>query len=387
MALAGALQLDNTVGAFEIAVTIASLLFGVLCVQVWKYSNDYQRDPWYMKALVATIFVGNLFHQLCLNHSLYSYTVTHWGDIDVLVSIPWSFLGLVTASGFVAFMVQSFYVYRIWRLSNGNYLLTCPLAAISVAEFIVNMYAVDGARRITVYTDQVKIKPYLLAYNALGAVEDCLLAGTMMLLLLKSRTRFKKTNTMITRLMMYCVNTGIFTSMAALLTIITLAIWDETMIDHPFYFALPRRSITFYSIYVRLTLASPVYGASLFGLLNARNDIRNGTPNNGYSSNEIPLSLARSAHTAAAPIQSLSPDPPRVRLVAISRHRVHPKIPGPLLNVNTLLSWNDNQWTKGWEFMKGRAFKQQSAGESACDVILNVSLQSAARQLPDPITQ
>ncbi|KAK0436290.1 hypothetical protein EV421DRAFT_1833008 [Armillaria borealis] len=289
MALAGALQLDNTVGAFEIAVTIASLLFGVLCVQVWKYSNDYQRDPWYMKALVAIVFVGNLFHQLCLSHSLYSYTVTHWGDIDVLVSIPWSFLGLVTASGFVAFVVQSFYVYRIWRLSNGNYLLTCPLAAISVAEFIVNMYAVDGARRITVYTDQVKIKPYLLAYNALGAVEDCLLAGTMMLLLLKSRTRFKKTNTMITRLMMYCVNTGIFTSMAALLTIITLAIWDETMIDHPFYFALPR-----------------LYGASLFGLLNARNDIRNGTPNNGYSSNEIPLSLARSEHTAAAPIQSLS---------------------------------------------------------------------------------
>lgn len=340
MALAGALQLDNTVGAFEIAVTIASLLFGVLCVQVWKYSNDYQRDPWYMKALVVTVFVGNVFHQLCLSHSLYSYTVTHWGDIDVLVSIPWSFLGLVTASGFVAFIVQSFYVYRIWRLSNGSYLLTCPLAAISVAEFIVNMYAVDGARRITVYTDQVKIKPYLLAYNALGAVEDCLLAGTMMLLLLKSRTRFKKTNTMITRLMMYCVNTGIFTSMAALLTIITLAIWDETMIDHPFYcepirlknlvfrltiflflhVALPRRSTTFYCIYIPLTLASPVYGASLFGLLNARNDIRNGTPNNGYSSNEIPLSLARSAHTTAAPIQSLSVDAkPSHIMVSVSR--------------------------------------------------------------------
>ncbi|KAK0185348.1 hypothetical protein F5146DRAFT_1072515 [Armillaria mellea] len=220
MALGGALQLDNTVGAFEISVTLASLY-------VWKYSNDYQQDPWYMKALVATVFVGNMFHQLCLNHAY------------VLLSIPW------------------FYVYRIWRLSNRNYLLTCPLAAISVAEF----NAVDEARRITVYTDQVKIK-------------DCLLAGTMMLLLLKSRTRFKKTNTMITRLMI----------MAALLTIITLAIWDETMIDHPFY----------------------LYGASLFGLLNARNDIRNGTPNNGYSSNEIPLSLARSAHTAAAPIQSLS---------------------------------------------------------------------------------
>ncbi|KAK0474138.1 hypothetical protein EDD18DRAFT_1470899 [Armillaria luteobubalina] len=280
MALAGALHLDNTVGAFEIAVTIAALLFGALCIQVWKYSNDYQHDPWYMKALVATVFVGNLFHQLCLNHSLYTYTVTHWGDIEVLLSIPWCMQGLITASGFVAFIVQSFYVYRIWRLSNGSYVLTCPLAAISVAEFIVNMYAVDAARKITVYTDQVKIKPYLLAYNALGAVEDCLLAGTMMLLLLKSRTRFKKTNTMITRLMMYCVNTGIFYK---------LAIWDETMIDHPFYFALPR-----------------LYGASLFGLLNARNDIRNGTPNNGYSSNEIPLSLARSAHAAAAPIQSIS---------------------------------------------------------------------------------
>ncbi|KAK0209344.1 hypothetical protein DFS33DRAFT_1272361 [Desarmillaria ectypa] len=45
-----------------------------------------------------------------------------------------------------------------------------------------------------------------------------------------------------------------------------------------------------------------VYDASLFGLLNAWNDIQNGTPNSGYSSNEIQLSLARSSH---APIQSI----------------------------------------------------------------------------------
>lgn len=98
------------------------------------------------------------------------------------------------------------------------------------------------------------------------------------------------------------------------------------MIDHPFYcesihllkrnirltiflFKSPSRDVlsvpTGYECPLTLLLA-PVYGASLFGLLNARNDVRDGTPNNGYSSNEIPLSLARSAHTAAAPIQSLS---------------------------------------------------------------------------------
>ncbi|SJL18206.1 uncharacterized protein ARMOST_21784 [Armillaria ostoyae] len=342
MALAGALQLDNTVGTFEIAVTIASLLIGVPCVQVWKYSNDYQRDPWYMKAPVMSFppfsvtFISDCVSAALNARLVYSYTVTHWGDIDVLVSIPWSFLGLVTASvcGFVAFIVQLFYVYRIWRLSNGNYLLTCLLAAISVAEFIVNMYAVDGARRITVYTDQVKIKPYLLAYNALGAVDDCLLARTMMLLL-KSRTRFKKTNTMITRLvgLSFAFSIQIFllafreddalckyrhiykvcrlslrTDSASHLgnaawqlysqlsryayanihyfiySTVQLAIWDETMIDHPLYFALPR-----------------LYGASLFGLLNAHNDIRNGTPNNGYSSNEILLSLALEVHIQLQP--------------------------------------------------------------------------------------
>ncbi|KAG7439367.1 uncharacterized protein BT62DRAFT_998327, partial [Guyanagaster necrorhizus] len=165
-----------SVGAFEIAVTIASLLFGgepalrlfslMLWVQFWKYANGYQRDPWYIKAIVATVFSGNLFHQVCLNHSLYTYTVTHWGDVDVLLSIPWSFLGLVTASGCVAFVVQSFYVYRIWKLSNGSYLLIFPLAAISMAEFIVNMYAVDAGRRITVYTEQVKIKDKYHDYSS-----------------------------------------------------------------------------------------------------------------------------------------------------------------------------------------------------------------------------
>ncbi|KAK0207262.1 hypothetical protein IW262DRAFT_1302862 [Armillaria fumosa] len=263
LGLAGALRLDNTVGTFEISVTIAAL-------------NDYQRDPWYMKALarsrssptvkVATVFVGNLFHQLCLNHSLYTYTVTHWGDIEVLLSIPCLCQEFSRSTSIESGDVRSSFFpdwsssHVLSTVSNGNYLLTCPLAAISVAEFIVNMYAVDAARRITVYTDQVKIK--------LNEVQKSYWLSIKM---------------------MYCVNTGIFTSMAALLTIITLAIWDETMIDHPFYFALPK-----------------LYGASLFGMLNARNDIRNGTPNNGYYSNEIPLSLARSAHAAAAPIQSIS---------------------------------------------------------------------------------
>ncbi|KAF9047048.1 hypothetical protein BDZ89DRAFT_24633 [Hymenopellis radicata] len=276
MALGGTIALDNTVGAMEIAVLLAALLFGVLCVQAWTYTNDYQRDPWYIKALVALVFVGNLLHQVFLTHSLYIYTVTYYGDIKWISSIPWSFLALVGTSGCIAFIVQLFYIHRIFNLSKGMYSLPIFLAVVSLAEFVVNMYAVYKAKTITVYTDQYKLKPYLLAYNALGAFLDCLLAGSMIFFLMQSRTKFKRTNTMLTRLMVYCVTTGIFTSMAALLTIITLVIWDKTMIDQPFYFALPR-----------------LYGASLFGILNARNDIRNGTsnPTVPYSANEISLSL------------------------------------------------------------------------------------------------
>ncbi|KAF8916012.1 hypothetical protein CPB85DRAFT_1453612 [Mucidula mucida] len=294
MALGGKIALDNTLGALEIAVLLAALLFGALCVQAWTYINDYQRDAWYIKAMVALVFFGNLLHQGFLCHSLYIDTVTYYGDIIWITSIPWSFLAVVGTSGCIAFIVQLFYIHRIFKLSKGMYSLPIFLAVVSLAEFAVNMYAVYEAKTITVYTDQYKLKPYLLAYNALGAFLDCLIAGSMIFFLMQNRTKFKSTNSMLTRLMVYCVTTGIFTSMAAILTIITLAIWDKTMIDHPFYCALPRhRDFT-------------VYGASLFGILNARNDIRNGasSPTAPYSANEISLSLI-----VENQLRSYRPDP------------------------------------------------------------------------------
>ncbi|KAK0470477.1 uncharacterized protein EV420DRAFT_1634923 [Desarmillaria tabescens] len=251
--------LDNTLGAFEVAVTVASLLFG------------------------GSTFTG--FGNMSSSSALKKISPYTWTTV-----------------------------------SNGNYLLTCPLGPISVAEFIVNMYAIDGARRIAIYTDQVKIKPYLLAYNSLGAVEDRLLAGTMMLLLLESRTRFKKMNTMITRLVddVLCKHRDLYKArdvVSSCLTMPDVLIMQHGSPSHNYHAGHLRRNhdrpsvlphrFQLYMI-TNSSMFTPVYGAWLFGMLNARNGIRNGTPNNGYSSNEISFSLARSAHTAAAPIQSLS---------------------------------------------------------------------------------
>ena len=72
--------------------------------------------------------------------------------------------------------------------------------------------------------------------NVLGAVSDISIAGTLVFLLRKSRTGFKRTETLVNRLVMFSINTGLITSMCAIMALVSvrptfLALLSPTNID------------------------------------------------------------------------------------------------------------------------------------------------------------
>ena len=49
---------------------------------------------------------------------LYDVTITHFGDVSFITATPWTLCTSVAIQGLVGGIVQSFFAYRVWRVSN-----------------------------------------------------------------------------------------------------------------------------------------------------------------------------------------------------------------------------------------------------------------------------
>jgi hypothetical protein len=254
--MSGPLKLDNTMGAAFIGVVVAASLWGVSCVQVWYYYTMYPTDVWYLKLLVAAVLTFDTVHQVLITHTVYTYLVTNFSNPVELGNLVWSLLVEVLFNGFTALLVQCFLTMRVWRLSNKSYILTGSLSLV-LAEFICVIIYVVKALQMTTFAELTTLKNLSMTVNALAAAGDVLIAIVLCFMLQKSRTGFKGSDTMITKLIIFTVNTGLLTSICAVASLISITTAGTTFIYIAFYFCLGR-----------------LYSNSLMATLNARQSIR-----------------------------------------------------------------------------------------------------------------
>jgi len=128
--------------------------------------------------------------------------------------------------------------------------------AFVLAEFFAAMYYASQGVNFIHLTDLSKLKALSLTVNALAAAGDVLIAFILCWILQSSRTGFKRSDTVITKLIAFSINTGLVTSICALLSLITIVVFPGAFIYITFYFTLGR-----------------LYSNSLLATLNARQSL------------------------------------------------------------------------------------------------------------------
>ncbi|KIM83937.1 hypothetical protein PILCRDRAFT_818965 [Piloderma croceum F 1598] len=256
--MSGPLKIDDTMGAAFIGVVVAASLWGVSCVQVWYYYTMYPKDAWYLKLLVAAVLIFDTIHQMLITHTLYTYLVSNFDNPLELGNLVWSLLVEVLFNGCTALLVQCFLTFRVWKLSNKSYILTGAVFLLVLAEFVSVVVYVIKSLKMTTFAELTKLKDLSMAVNALAAAGDVLIAVVLCYMLQKSRTSFKRSDTMISKLIIFTINTGLMTSICAVASLISIIAAPTTFIYITFYFTLGR-----------------FYSNSLMATLNARKAIRN----------------------------------------------------------------------------------------------------------------
>ncbi|KAF8558814.1 hypothetical protein OG21DRAFT_1503766 [Imleria badia] len=272
--------LDNSFGALLIGVIVASMLYGCTCIQTWYYYTYYPSDRWYIKLLVAGVLVSDSLHQIAISHAIYTYLVTDFGLFQELGHIVWSLAIQVffnvwchcsclvndTYQEFTTLFVQCFMVMRIYMLSEKNWLATGLAMTMVIVQFLmVFVYGVKAVHFDT-FEQALSLKALSMTINVTTAAGDLFISLVLCYFLHGLRSGFRKSNTLINKLITFSISTGLLTSLCAIASLICISAWPHTFIYMTFYFCIGR-----------------LYYNTLLTTLNARKGLRDESQNDDIS--------------------------------------------------------------------------------------------------------
>jgi len=203
----------------------SAFLQGLLFLQTYNYFENYPKDRLGLKIFVALLWLLDFSHLILAGQTTYHYLVTSWGDVSALAHATVGLDMHLLLIALVALMSQSFYLYRIYLIGHKNwknYFLVGFLALGCLAMFglALTLPILYLPKLLVSSFANPRWVPIGVSMFALGAVFDTLIAGVMCYYLQKGRTGFRKTNTMIMRVMQYTLATGLATTALAIATLI-----------------------------------------------------------------------------------------------------------------------------------------------------------------------
>ncbi|KAJ7643119.1 hypothetical protein DFH06DRAFT_602544 [Mycena polygramma] len=253
-------EFDTTLGALCVAYVLAWGLFGVMSMQSFTYFQKFVKDTVWLKSLVAFLWALDTLQLVLIGHVLYYWVITNYANPKVLAVSVWSFNIGILVTNFIVLIVELFLARRVYILSNKNKLLTGIIVILSFTYFGFEL-------AVQVRTFQLKKISLFFEFQwiasvglACAAAADLIIAASLCFYLLRSRTGIKTTDTMVNRLILYAMNTGLLTAIIVLVDMICFLTMPKNLIHIAFNLVVGK-----------------LYTNSLLATLNFRDTIRNGS--------------------------------------------------------------------------------------------------------------
>ncbi|KAG1732271.1 hypothetical protein EDD22DRAFT_374754 [Suillus occidentalis] len=210
--------------------SLASMsLYGVICMQTFRYWQTYEDDGKILKCLVAFIWILETAHTVLTIYTIEFYLIMHFDDATRLEYSVWAMPSSYIIGFIIAYAVNLFFIWRVLQLSQKRWIAICLaiFATIRCAIGLENctfglIYIVWGTFRDKVY--QTMVVGWVVS-----AVVDSAIAFMLCLNFRKRRTGTNRTDNILNQLLLYSINTGAITSFCAVLVIITFLTLPTTL--------------------------------------------------------------------------------------------------------------------------------------------------------------
>ncbi|KAL5514828.1 hypothetical protein ACEPAG_2144 [Sanghuangporus baumii] len=251
-------QLDSTLGCLFLAVVFTSILWGASCIQLYFYYERYWKsDQRWLKVYMCLVWLLDTAHQVLLLVSIYVPFVRGLSDPFVYLRLPKTAINIGILTAIIDVMVQILFVRRAWYLSNKNKILLGILCADILTQFVVATIYYGQIYHLTSWTQFTKVVHTELAMNCISVFTDTFLGVVVVWLLWKNRSGVKRTDSLVTRLVLYMIGSGLVTAIWTFVALIGARVAPNSLI-------YLMADLIFPKLYVNCILAS----------LNARSGLR-----------------------------------------------------------------------------------------------------------------
>ncbi|TDL23127.1 hypothetical protein BD410DRAFT_169145 [Rickenella mellea] len=233
------LRFDSTLGAAFCGFAGSSILYGVLCAQVYAYFQRYVLDRPFYKFLVLLIWTLETFHQALVAYTVYYYSITNFTRPTALLFPVWTLLIQVTVGALISVIVKGIFAMRVWRFSNHNIPLTILIGVLILAQFGLALAFTVESFTVKFFGDIGRLKPLTTLTLTTSVAADIIIAGSLIWFLHHLRSAHAP-NTLVNGLIRYSVETGGMTSVCGLCTLIFFDVMPLTFAYLAFYFVLSK---------------------------------------------------------------------------------------------------------------------------------------------------
>ncbi|TBU27777.1 hypothetical protein BD311DRAFT_365070 [Dichomitus squalens] len=206
-------------------------LMGVLCVQVYMYHILFPNDRRSTRAFVYIIFAVEWTQTLIIMDDAFDKYAYNFGGVNKLVELRNAWLSGPLLGGVVGAAVQLFYARRIWVLSKSRLLvgivsvlsLTQGAAGIAGGVLLKHRSGVQAALK----SDKALLG--ISIWMGGSALADILIAVSMTILLLKSRSGLREMDTIVKKIILLVIESGTLTAAVAVVGVVLFAALPGTI--------------------------------------------------------------------------------------------------------------------------------------------------------------
>lgn len=248
----------------------------MLAAQVFNYFWHYTSDHAFFKILVIIIFLLETADQAFIGHLVYFYSISNYASPLTLLhaTTTWSFILQLTVGAIVGAIVKASFGARVWRFSEHNYYVTGLIMLLTFGQLgLALAFTVKAFQLPSVFAVRT-LQTLGTVSLATGVCTDVITAMALTYYLNRLRTGHPTSDSLVSTLCRYAINTGALTSAVSITTLVLFNLNTQNNL----YFAATH------------FILSKLYAISYMATLNTRRMVRGrGTDNQGATSNNTNL--------------------------------------------------------------------------------------------------
>ncbi|KAJ7482599.1 hypothetical protein FB451DRAFT_1555632 [Mycena latifolia] len=264
-------EFDQTIGFTLMGVMINTYLTGVIMSQFFTYLNSKFNDSLWLKSMVAFLFIINITHAAAMVYMSWHYCVANFANPSIAPTGFWPYPFTSFTTAVLAVINQTYQAWRIYVFTQSKilvgFLVVAALATCGMGITVaIEGWNVHGIPK----TKFIALQPVVEANLALQCVIDVIIAIILTIIFSRSKTSFGRTDEVLNRLIRIAIQSGFFTTVFALGTMLS------------FHFSPGTYMIALFTLPI-----GRIYTHTMMDGLITREQLRNLLANSGNSGNLV----------------------------------------------------------------------------------------------------